>query len=244
MMLNSELVALSEIDEARFGFKIARAPRITLENLDEVLDFCHEKQVRMLIARCPTHDLSAAQTMERAGFQIMDTLVYYSYNLTRKPIPELAPSSVSIRPIRPGEEKLVQAIAADAFRGYYSHYHADPRIDAQKADDAYTSWAVRACTSKDVADGVLVAELDGEVVAFTTIQINPQGEGHTPISGVTSSAQGQGIHRLLMIHRMRWFAAHNVERMVVSTQITNLAIQKSWCRAGFEPSHSSYTFHK
>jgi hypothetical protein len=32
-------------------------------------------------------------------------------------------------------------------------------------------------------------------------------------------------------------------RMVVSTQITNLAVQKVWVRQGFELTGSYYTFH-
>ena len=31
--------------------------------------------------------------------------------------------------------------------------------------------------------------------------------------------------------------------MVLSTQVTNLAVQKVWSRLGFEPSRSYYTFH-
>jgi hypothetical protein len=32
--------------------------------------------------------------------------------------------------------------------------------------------------------------------------------------------------------------------MLISTQITNVAVQKVWTRLGFEPSRSYYTFHK
>jgi len=43
---------------------------------------------------------------------------------------------------------------------------------------------------------------------------------------------------------LRWFEARGRSRMLISTQITNVAVQKVWIRLGFEPSKSYYTFHK
>jgi hypothetical protein len=47
-----------------------------------------------------------------------------------------------------------------------------------------------------------------------------------------------------MVAAMAWLAARGRTRMVVSTQITNLAVQKVWARLGFEPSSSYYTLHR
>jgi len=47
-----------------------------------------------------------------------------------------------------------------------------------------------------------------------------------------------------MVHVMTWFANHRRRRIVVSTQVTNVAVQKVGSRLGFEPSTSSYSFHK
>lgn len=237
-------VYLSEIDESRFGFPIARANHVTMDKLPEVLDFCAANNVRMLIARCPSNDLTTAQAMEQDGFRLMDTLVYYACNLKKKPIPALDPSPVIIRPVRPEETDRVQEVARGAFQGYYGHYHADPRLDRAKSDEAYVSWAVRSCTSREVADEVLVAELDGTVAGFATLRMNSPEEGEGVLFAIAPEAQGHGIYRLFMVSGMHWCAEQGAERMVVSTQITNIAVQKVWCRVGFEPSYSFYTFHK
>jgi hypothetical protein len=129
-------VALSPIDEKRFGIRIARASAITVESLPGVLEFCRQQSVGMLIARCAVADLAAAQAMEREGFLLMDTLVYYARDLRHPPLPRPSAEPI-VRPCRPKDEPRVRQIAAEAFRAYLGHYHADPRLDRRLCDEAY-----------------------------------------------------------------------------------------------------------
>lgn len=236
-------IALSSIDEERFGIRTARALNVTSENLPIVLDFCRSYAVKMLIARCLVDDLRAVQDMEIAGFQLMDTLLYYSRNLTQTPIP-IEQDRVLIRYFQPSDEEIVKAIAAESFQGYRGHYHADSRLNRAKCDEAYISWAVRSCSSREVANEVLVADRDGEVLGFATLKLNTPRQGEGVLFGVSPKAQGQGIYRSLMIHGMNWCASTGAQEMVVSTQVTNRAVQKVWVRLGFEPHHAYYTLHK
>jgi GNAT superfamily N-acetyltransferase len=236
-------VYLSAIDQERFGIRTARASRMTLDTLPSVMDFCRTHGVVLLIARCLTSELRAAQAMELEGFSLMDTLVYYTRNLVKTPIPSNI-GKISIRPIRPGEEDAVKIVAAESFRGYFGHYHADDRLDPAKCDEAYMDWAVRSCVSRQVADEVLVADLGGAIVGFATLRLNSAEEAEGVLFGVAPSAQGQGIYRSFMVRGMEWCLSKGATRMVVSTQITNIAVQKTWVRLGFEPSHAYYTFHK
>jgi GNAT superfamily N-acetyltransferase len=235
-------VELSEIDEQRFGIRTARSTEVTCESLPGVLDYCRRHDVRLLIARCRVSELAAAQALEQAGGGLMDTLVYYARDLLSTPIP-VDTDGVSIRGIRPGDEAPVQAIAVEAFRGYVGHYHADPRPDRAKCDEAYTSWAVRSCTSREVADEVLVADRDGELLGFATLRLNSRTQGECALFAVAPAAQGGGVGRSLMAGGMRWCAAQGAHRMIISTQLINLAVQKVWVRVGFEPDHAYYTFH-
>jgi ribosomal protein S18 acetylase RimI-like enzyme len=207
------------------------------------MDFCRANGVALLIARCLVSELRAAQAMEREGFFLMDTLVYYACNLERTPIPSDT-AQATWRPIRPGEEEAVRAVADQLFRGYAGHYHADERLDRTKCDEAYTSWALRSCVSRDVADDVLVGVVDGSIAGFATLRINSPEEGEVMLGGIGPAAQGRGIYRSLMIAGMGWCRSRGATRMVISTQITNWAVQKVWTRLGLEPCHAYYTFHK
>lgn len=236
-------IYLSAIDEERFGTRTARAPEVTLEDLPSIMHFCLANGVVLLIARCLTSDLRAAQAMEREGFALMDTLMYYGRDLVKKAIP-FDTGKALVRQIRPGEEHKVKAIAAESFRGYSGHYHADERLDRTKCDEAYMSWAFLSCVSRDVTDEVLVAELDDSIVGFATLRLNSQEEGEGVLFAVAPSFQGQGIFRSLIIHGMEWCLSKGAMRMVYSTQITNILVQKALIRVGFEHSHAYYTFHK
>jgi GNAT superfamily N-acetyltransferase len=242
-MNSAPQVQLSGIDQERFGICTARASQVTLETLPATLDFCRINDVVLLITRCSAADLAVAQAMERKGFVLMDTLVYYARNLAKIPIPPDT-GQVPVRFVQPGEEHDVKAIASESFHGYFGHYHADERLDRVKCDAIYPDWAFRSCVDRDVADEVLVAELDGSIVGFATLRLNSPEEGEGVLFGIAPAAQRRGIYRSFMVRGMEWCLSAGSTRMVVSTQINNIAVQKVWTRVGFEPSHAYYTFHK
>ncbi len=243
-MASTPAVALSPLEEERFGVRTARAAHVTAAGLPEVLEFCRAHRVELLIARCTADDLAAAQALEARGGLLTDTLIYYVRDLEKNPPAPPAPSGAgSVRPVRAGEEESVAHVAAEAFRGYTGHYHADPRLDRTRCDEAYISWTRRSCLSREVAGEVLVHEIEGEIAAFATLRMNSTSEGEGVLFGVAPHAQGRGIYRLLVLGGLDWCRDRGARRMVVSTQLTNLAVQKVWVRAGFEPSGANYTFH-
>ena len=243
MARSSLPVSLSAIDEERFGVRTARASQVTSEQLPGVLEFCQANGIKFLIARCSVSELGVAQSMEKAGFFLMDTLLYFARDLVKTPIPADKGEFI-VRPIHAGENAQVSAIASLSFRDYLGHYHADPRLERNLCDEAYISWAVHSCASREVADEVLVA-VDGEIIlGFATLRFNSEQEGEGVLFGVDPQAQGRGIYRSFMVRAMEWFLAQGRTRMLVSTQITNFAVQRVWTRVGFELSHACYTFHR
>jgi GNAT superfamily N-acetyltransferase len=240
--MDRDRVAFSEIDSERFGVRIARA-HIVSNTLSKALDFCGAERIDMLIARCATNDMVAAQSMETNGFLLMDTLVYYDFDLTKKAIPKDTREFL-VRRLRPGDEADVRMVASAAFKGYVGHYHADRRLDSRKCDEGYNSWAERSCVASSAADEVLVADHDGKVAGFATLRLNSPQEVEGLLFAVAPEFQGKSMCRSFMIRSLEWCRDHGATRMIISTQVTNISMQKVWCRTGFEPSHSYYTFHK
>ena len=241
-LLVAEVATFSAVDSERFGIRVARA-QVAGDSLPRALDFCLTEKIDLLIARCATTDLFAAQEMGRNGFLIMDTLVYYGFDLSRKNIPEER-SDFTVRPLKADDCDQVRLVASQAFKGYTGHYHADPRLDRRKCDEGYISWAERSTTLKGAADEVLVAEEKGKIVGFGTLRANSAREVEGVLYAVAPEYQRRGVCPTLMIHSLRWSQSQGAQRMVISTQVTNVSMQKVWCRVGFEPSHSFYTFHK
>lgn len=214
-----------------------------VSSLQDVLQFCIAGGVELLIARCAIADPAAAQAMEAQGFFLTDTLVYYSFDLAKRAIPEDT-SEFQVRGLQTADKRQIEGVAAAAFKGYLGHYHADPRLDQRKCDEAYISWASRSCLAKEVAEQVFVVERECQVAGFATLRLNSTDEGEGLLYAVAPESQGLGICRSLMISSLQWCRAQGARRMIISTQVTNVAMQKVWCRLGFEPCHAYYTFHK
>jgi GNAT superfamily N-acetyltransferase len=234
------LVDISNLDTIHFGIRSARTADVTTDSLPRILEFCRDEQVGFLIARCNAADLAAARAMCAAGFDLMDTLVYAERSMSEPPPQSSGPTVV--RPARPDDVPIIQAIARESFSGYVAgHYHADPRLDRRKCDDVYVSWALRAW-SGEAADAMLVGEVDGRIAGFLAVT---GGEPATvPIAGVTAGARRRGVYRTLIEASIRWSAATAATRMLISTQITNPVSLNTWLRAGFRTCGAAYTFHK
>lgn len=235
-------VAFSEVDYKRFGVRTARAYNVNEANYNEVLTFCKDQQIELLIARCLSTELKIAQQMQKDGFILMDTLVYYVRSLI-EPIP-LDEGIAQVRLFSPNDTDKVKAVAEKAFKGYRGHYHADDRLPQHLCDEAYADWAYQSCTKTGFADAIIIAEHQSEIKGFLTLKIRPPLIGEGILFGVSPETQGLGIGRSLMIFALRWFQEQGLNQMLISTQIVNLASQKVWTRLGFEISHAYYTFHK
>lgn len=242
-MTSPELpVQLSAIDSERFDIVVARAHSVTPENLQAILDHCAANQVKMLIARCDINDIRSVHAMEQSGFLLMDTLLYYRRDLYKTPIP--THQGYNVRAVTANDQDQVRLTAAEAFRDYFGHYHADPRLDRLKCDEIYSSWAERAVQDRAVADEVLVADREGEILGLAVLRLNNAKEADALLFAVAPRAQRQGVYRSLLSSCLQWALSQGREQLVSSTQITNVASQKSWTRVGFEFSHAFYTFHK
>jgi GNAT superfamily N-acetyltransferase len=235
------VISLSALDQERFGLVIARDEQLTSSSLARSLEFCDLHGVRLLIARCPSEDIAAAEGLKAAGGRQMDTLVYYARTLDSA-LDLKQHCSVPIRPFKPGDELAVRDVATEAFQDYCGHYHNDERLDRQRVAEIYPSWAERSCLSRQVADHVLVAD-DDAVVGFATLRLNDPEEAEGVLFAVAPRARGLGIYRAFMQEGLRWALERNARRMIVSTQLTNHVVQKVWTSLGFAPTHTLYTFH-
>lgn len=235
-------IFISDIDKERFGIKTARVVGLTAESLSSVLEFCARERVTLLIARCSMADLQAAQAMEKSGFLLMDTLIYYCLNITRQPVPD-DNGVVKLRPIRAEEEEEMISVARDAFNGYLGHYHTDPKLDKNKCDEAYIDWAHKAFAARS-SDNFLVGEMDGRIVGFGVMRINNPDEGEMFLGGIHSDFQGQGMYRSFLSKGMEWCLSKKTGKMIISTQLKNISVQKVLIKLGFEISRGYYTYHK
>jgi GNAT superfamily N-acetyltransferase len=241
MAASSPLVALAPLERERFGIPSARANGVTAARLPEVLDFCRAERVRFLTARCRADDLPAAQALEAAGGRLMDTLVYWRHDLAAPARVERP--SAALRLARPGDEPGIERAAGEAFAGYLSHYHADPRLARAQCDAAYADWARRTCLASTPDAPMFLGEHEGVPAGFAALRQNGSEEGEGVLYGVAPRARGRGLYLALMFASLDWCRERGARRMIISTQLTNWVPQQNWARLGFEPYEAHYTFH-
>ncbi len=236
-------ISLSELDKKRFGVVTAKISFEGDESLADVLTWCAEKKVEFLIARSPTANIHLAQDMEKKGFILTDTLVCYvnaAIKVTARPLP----AGFEWRMGGAGDAEVADRLAAQIFKGYGGHYHADARLEQADCDLVYSSWMASSCTDKNLADAVFFVTHESMPVGFLTVKKKNDSSGDIVLNGIHPDFQNRGLYFYLVNLAKQWAIDQNLAQLTVSTQVTNTGVQRIWCRQGFEPSGSFYTFHK
>jgi ribosomal protein S18 acetylase RimI-like enzyme len=233
---------LSPDDTRRWGARSAKAFVSTTAEVDQLLDRCHSDEVRLVIVRCPTDVTAVAQSLERAGMLLMDTLVYFSRSMESWTV-RAAAHGVTTRVLRADESRTVERIAREAFRGYRSHYQADERLDHANCDAVYVDWSLRLCQPAEYPATMLLALVDDEPAGFMAVRLVPGEPGEAVLAGVLEKARRRGVYRTLLVDGVTWLRDAGAASVMLSSQVHNTATQRAWTRLGFEPDHSVYTFH-
>jgi GNAT superfamily N-acetyltransferase len=219
---------VSHLDTKRWGVKTSRInPQTKYELSKDYKGF--------VIARIDTRRLDLVQYAERIGYRLCDTLVYWKGKNVKG---DSLPTGYWSRPLKQGE-KCLEPLARESFTGYLGHYHSDPQL-GEKATEAYVEWA------STFQDGIVI---EHEVYEYPVVTRDPVAFGcfSTPceltLGGVSSSHRGKGLYRQLVLSCMAWGLRNGIPEIEISTQITNLSVQKVWASLGLKPFKSVYTFH-
>ena len=234
-----------ESERVRFGYRLAR---LNLDrgcqpaDAERIVRMCMSSNVEMLILRVPTDKILLVQELESLEFRSMDCLVYYEC-LTNEKL-TLGCSGLEIREATAEDAEVVGQIARLCFSEYLSHYHADSRLDPIKVSEGYIDWAQRSCMDRNVASCVYLPVVGGMVAGFITLRQNSPTEGEGVLNAVHPNFAGAGIYGQLITRAKQWCRDNGMERMVISTQIDNLKVQRVWSNRGFHLYKSYYTLHR
>ncbi|MEI7542782.1 MAG: hypothetical protein WCJ94_05975 [bacterium] len=158
---------ISEIDTARFGFKIAKIEDFNMP-LAELLQTLKKDNVKMVIGRAKSSDTIKLNEMEDNGFRIMDTQQTFKYEIGKFPIIKIpVDKSITLREHTQADTEEIVNIAGNAFDNY-GHYFADLRLDRLKCAEIYRDWARRSCLDDKVAKKIFVAQIDNKIAGFAT----------------------------------------------------------------------------
>jgi hypothetical protein len=171
-----------------------------------------------------------------------DTLTYWdtaATDLAARPVtPDAPPRVVRADQVDPAE---LHAAVADVFAGYVNHYAANPLLDPALALEGYVDWVARTLQAQPDAGAVLV---DGDrVLGFGTWTLERGDHSEFLLGGMRAEARGRGWYALLLVETARAALAAGVPKVLISTQGSNVGVQRAWSRLGLRPRADFTTAH-
>jgi hypothetical protein len=136
----------------------------------------------------------------------------------------------------------VDKVVADSFAGYANHYVANPLLDPVSALAGYRDWARRSLVS---GHDTLVLRAAGTPIGVATCAANRDGPSHLEVllAGLVGSAQGRGRYGTLIVGCAAEARRRGLSRLIISTQVHNVRVQRAWARLGLRPFACVETVH-
>jgi len=172
-LLGLLLFRLSEWDSEHFGYNVAVIESIIsnsmgyeqeLEIVDVLIErfltWCETSKIRFVSIRVPTLDLPVIHSLERWGFNYIESWIFNKFDLSK--LRGLIKPSVRLRLAQQGDLDYMVDYSRDAFSCH--RFHADAHVTRNQANSLYHKWILTAY--KDPNQEILVCDIDSKPVAF------------------------------------------------------------------------------
>lgn len=239
-------------DCAQLGLESAKVEGLTAATEEEAIEvvrravegaraagFVH------LAARVAATERVSLRALQSAGFQLVDTVV----NLALTPACFRAPPAgppIATRWATPEDATAIGDLAADAFsdpRATFNRYLNDPRLTREQVRRVYFVWGSTSIAGP-AADATLTAWEGPRLAGFLTLK-NPNAEGtaRVPLNAVLEAYRGKGLYRWLVAEAASHVFAQGAARLEVTTQLQQLAVQRTWLALGGSLEGAHYSLH-
>ncbi len=224
------MIEESPRETVRFGLRIGRWSPESVEELANPEGF------DIVIVRRPS--TWSTSWVELTGFDgyvaiHADSLIYWNWVNDRERPPAPRDDVVVCHDL-----DLLASMVTDTFAGYRNHYSANPLLDRGAALEGYVEWAQ--LTAAD--DGFLGVRDDDQWVGFAVIDWSIELPD-VRLAGVASAHQGRGKYRDVVAAMMQATVNRSRTGIEISTQVGNVAPQRTWSTLGWRPCRALETTH-
>lgn len=241
--MSTAILSPSPLDSERFGLRILRGRADSL-HAKTLANEIIAARADVCILRLPTAQSAPLAKLARWGFPLLhaDTLVHYTCDLARHAPAALRNADLAFSLAGADDMPALRELIAHTFRDYASHYHANPLFARARILAGYQQWAEGHAAG--AGRTLWVARRDRRIVAFAACHDDAaSGDAAGILYGVAPDAAGGGLYGDLIRHTQRVARERGAQRMTVSTQVGNYAVQKVWAREGFHLFEALDTFH-
>ncbi len=206
------------------------------DKTSEEYDFLRELQSKhvFVYAKVATDFVKGFHFLETLDFKLVDTNIVFD-----KPIATSHKffGHCTLRSAIPGDKDSAVKLAHNGFS--YSRFHLDPQIPSQISNNIKAKWIENFFLGKR-ADEMIVALVDGEIAGFVTLLHRGEEELVIDLIVVDEKRRRNGIASDMISYAE---SHSNRRRIVVGTQVANIASSRLYEKLGFRLCESYYVFH-
>lgn len=244
----------SDFDESSWSFTVAPAESarfgVSVSNLTVGTDVTDRDRIAIMealkfangivVLRYPSSEDWLATELSKSNLKMLptDTLVYWE---NKRTWPELQNPRISLKQCK-FDEDLEKAICVvrNSFKNYRTHWSQDPRTEHFDMAVGYEEWVNHLFQKSDSI--LQYAEQDGEPVGMMAMSFNNQ-KYEVLLAGVIKDVQGAGIYGEMFQTAMNQISLGLEIECTISTQVSNIRVQRSWINLGLKPAKSINVFH-
>ena len=236
---------ISALDTRRFGFNIGKIDDPEILCAPGFREILSAHNVRLVISRIATEELSTIHALEEMGFRIMDVQTTWKISTQLPPDRGSFNNDVNIREAQLADAPVIQQIATGAFDNY-GHYFADQRLNKARCREIYPDWAGRTLTVAGVADKVFVAEYNNRLAGYLAFKILEKDSVRYTASvmgAVAEGSRGKNVYSSLVIESLVWGNSNGLAWQEQNVLAVNYPVNRVFSKLGFHQAGSFITLH-
>ena len=116
-------------------------------------------------------------------------------------------------------------------------------MDESRCDEFYRTWVLNSF-SGELADAIVASRHEGSLDAFVTVRCHPDRTASLPLVAVRGDRRGMGVGARVVADALNWLGAHGSTRVIVTTQLANIAAIRLYESVGFSMHESGVWLHR
>jgi GNAT superfamily N-acetyltransferase len=248
-----------EWDTNYFGFEIwrldhlgawdtARQSSVAKDLVQGSLQALRGQGCQNLQANIPIDNLPAIHALEDSGFRMMEVQTIWIFDLTRRSIPPKTNPDL-VRDFEPADAEALIELARTAYIPIPHRFHVDSHLSSKASNELWAEWMRNACSGQ-LADHLAVAESNGEIIGYSTMEYYGDHDGlcnariaQLGLGAMSPDFRNQGIITDAVLHHLEWLKRRQANFSLVGTQANNIPPQRVWLKVGFRPATMRLTLH-
>jgi GNAT superfamily N-acetyltransferase len=238
------LVRESIVESRRFGIRVIRVTVPGDADADGALRLIEGSGAELVVLRFATTRLDVSDVVRNSAWNLVPagTVVYWDKHLQAPDDSRKAPGDRDVnREATARDRDTVAQLIPLIFDGYRNHYSMNPALRGQAITDGYTEWALSRVNAPD--GFVTLLRRHAHDVGVATVALETHSDAEVELAGIHPDHQGQGHYATLMqgVERQAW--DRGARHLVISTQASNIRVQRAWVRLGYAPCLAVDTVH-